>query len=89
MHQPIPEQGKWLKQVVQGFFNYHAVPTNSSAIGAFRHHVIDLWRRALRRRSQTADVTWAWMTKLADDWLPRPRILHDWPTARFDVRYPR
>jgi hypothetical protein len=23
----IPEQGKWLRQVVTGFFNYHAVPT--------------------------------------------------------------
>ena len=28
MHQPIPEQGEWLRQVVTGFFNYHAVPTN-------------------------------------------------------------
>ena len=52
MHQPIPEQGKWLRQVVSGYFNYHAVPTNSRALGAFRHHVTDLWRRTLRRRSQ-------------------------------------
>jgi RNA-directed DNA polymerase len=22
MHQSIPEQGKWLKQVITGFFNY-------------------------------------------------------------------
>src|SRR5205809_3461323 len=29
MHQSIPEQGKWLKQVVNGYFNYHAVPTNT------------------------------------------------------------
>ena len=28
MHQPIPVQGKWLGQVVSGYFNYHAVPTN-------------------------------------------------------------
>jgi hypothetical protein len=28
MHQSIPEQGKWLKQVITGFFNYHAVPTD-------------------------------------------------------------
>jgi len=27
-HQPIPVQGKWLRQVVKGYFNYHAVPTN-------------------------------------------------------------
>ena len=28
-HQPIPVQGKWLKQVVTGHFAYYAVPTNS------------------------------------------------------------
>ena len=32
MHQPIPEQGAWLRQVMTGFFNYHAVPTNSAAL---------------------------------------------------------
>ena len=52
MHQPIPEQGKWLKQVVSGFFAYHAVPTNGRALAAFRDRVIELWRRTLRRRSQ-------------------------------------
>ena len=26
MHQPIPEQGKWLKQVVTDYLAYHAVP---------------------------------------------------------------
>jgi RNA-directed DNA polymerase len=31
MHRPIPEQGKWLGQVVRGYFNYHAVPTNGRA----------------------------------------------------------
>src|SRR6516162_3508289 len=25
MHQPIPEQGRWLAQVVRGYFAYHAV----------------------------------------------------------------
>ena len=50
-HQPIPEQGKWLAQVVRGYFAYHAVPTNSASIRAFRHYVVDLWRRSLSRRS--------------------------------------
>jgi RNA-directed DNA polymerase len=44
MHQPIPATGKWLTQVVSGFFAYHAVPTNGAAIGAFRYHVTILWR---------------------------------------------
>jgi RNA-directed DNA polymerase len=88
-HQPIPEQGRWLRQLVTGFFAYHAVPTNSTALGAFRHHVTRLWRRSLMRRSQKAKLSWARMGKLADKWLPRPRILHPWPSVRFAVRHPR
>ncbi len=82
MHHPVPEQGKWLRQVVSGFFNYHAVPTNSAALGCFRYHVTELWRRSLRRRSQKAKVTWIRMGKLTDDWLPKPQILHPWPECR-------
>ena len=36
-HQPIPKQGKWLGEVVSGFFAYHAVPTNLQALAAFRN----------------------------------------------------
>jgi group II intron reverse transcriptase/maturase len=89
MHEPIPEQGKWLRSVVTGFFNYHAVPTNSDALVAFRYYVTVLWHRSLRRRSQKDAVGWERMGKLASDWLPRPRILHPWPSVRFAVRHPR
>ena len=84
-HQPIPEQGKWLRQVVTGHFVYYAVPTNSRALSAFRQHVTDLWRRTLRRRSQRDGTTWDRIAKLADDWLPKPHILHPWPSQRFAV----
>ena len=89
MHQSIPVQGKWLGQVVKGYFNFHAVPTNSRALGVFRHRVTLLWRRVLERRSHKAEMTWERMRKLANDWLPRPRVLHPWPSARFAVRHPR
>ena len=89
MHQPIPDQGNWLKQVVTGHFAYYAVPTNSRALSAFRHFVTDLWRHSLRRRSQKDGFTWKRMAKLADDWLPKPRVLHPWPDARFAVKHPR
>jgi RNA-directed DNA polymerase len=89
MHQPIPEQGKWLRQVVRGYFNYHAVPTNAHALAVFRHHVTDLWRRTLRRRSQKDRMTWERMTKLVSDWLPEPIIRHPWPSDRFAVTHPR
>ena len=89
MHQPIPKQGKWLWYVVNGYFNYHAVPTNARALDVFRHHVTDLWRRTLRRRSQKDRTTWDRIAQLAEEWLPRPRILHPWPNVRFAVKHPR
>jgi group II intron reverse transcriptase/maturase len=89
MHADIADQGRWLGQVVRGFFNYHAVPTNSRSIAAFRHYVLDIWRRTLRRRSQKDGTTWDRMTKLQDQWLPEPRILHPWPSQRFIAKHPR
>ena len=87
--QPIPEQGRWLKLVITGYYAYHAVPTNSRSLGAFRDHVVRLWGRTLRRRSQKHASTWERMGKVADDWLPQPRILHPWPSIRFAVKHPR
>jgi RNA-directed DNA polymerase len=37
MHEPLPEQGRWLGQVVRGYFAYDAVPTNAKSLCAFRH----------------------------------------------------
>src|SRR3954470_1262698 len=89
MPEPIPEVGKWLGQIVAGYFAYHAVPTNSMALHAFRYHVAVLWHRQLCRRSQRAYLVWEQMAKLVDEFLPKPRILHPWPSVRFAVKYPR
>ena len=89
MHQPIPEQGKWLSRIVTGYFNYHAVPTNRPALVVFRDRITDLWRRTLRRRSQKDGLTWDRMAKLVDDFLPKPLLRHPWPNERFAVRHPR
>jgi len=89
MHQSIPEQGKWLAQVVRGYFAYHAVPNNIGSLQAFRSHVTDLWRRALRRRSQKDHILWTRIAKIADHWLPTPKILHKWPWQRFRAKHPR
>ena len=89
MHLPIPEQGKRLWQVLSGWLAYHAVPTNFRALQIFRDQVTKRWRRSLSRRSQRGGVTWERMRKIADEWLPRPRILHPWPRTRFAVQHPR
>jgi RNA-directed DNA polymerase len=89
MHQPIPDQGKWLCYVVSGYFNYHAVPTNSGALVTFRTEIARRWRRALTRRSERTKINWKQMKQLIDTWLPPPRILHPWPDKRFAVSHPR
>jgi RNA-directed DNA polymerase len=89
MHHTIPSLGKWLRRVVQGYFNYHAVPTNSEALSAFLHHVVILLGRTLRRRSEKDNTPWQKVAQIAARWLPKPRIRHPWPNLRFAVIYPR
>src|SRR5215510_8431085 len=48
-HEPIPEQGQWLRSVVQGHLAYYAVPGNIHAVATFRTQVTRHWYRALRR----------------------------------------
>jgi RNA-directed DNA polymerase len=88
-HLPIPEVGRWLRSVVRGHLAYYAVPTNIDAVSAFCDQVKRHWLRALRRRSQRTNTTWERMGRLADRWVPKPRVLHPYPEQRFDARYPR
>ena len=89
MHDPTALTGKWLQSVLQGYFNYHAVPGNLSRLCIFRNRVIRLWRWALRRRGQKRRPNWARMSRLAQRWLPVPRALHPYPAARFAAHHPR
>jgi RNA-directed DNA polymerase len=89
MHQPIPEQGRWLGQVLRGYFAYHAIPTNCPSLVAFHRYVLWLWARTLRRRSQRDRTSWSRLARLAAEFLPSPRVQHPWPEARFLVTHPR
>ena len=60
-----------------------------SLMSAFLSHVTNLWRRTLKWRSQKDGMTWERIKRLAEHWLPKPRILHPWPDRRFAVRHPR
>src|SRR6202158_109695 len=58
MHEPIPEQGKWLRAVVGGHSRYYGVPMNQPALTIFRFRVGWYWHRSLSRRSQNGRVPW-------------------------------
>lgn len=85
-HDPVPEQGAWLRSVVQGHLVYYAVPGNTDAVQEFRTQAARHWYKALRRRSQKTRLTWTRMNRLADRWLPRARVRHPYPAQRFAAR---
>ena len=84
-HERIADTGDWLRSVVQGYFNYHAVPGNFATLQTYRREVARAWLRALRRRSQKHRLTWERFAKIVDQYLPKPRILHPYPEVRFDA----
>lgn len=88
-HDGTEVQGRWLAQVLRGWLAYYAVPMSAPAITAFRHHLIERWLRAIRRRGQKHRLSWRRMKVIADRYLPYPRILHPWPEQRFLVTHPR
>jgi RNA-directed DNA polymerase len=89
MHDAMPQTGAWLRAVVQGHFNYYAVPGNLDSLGVFRQRVLGRWWRVLCRRSQKRRLTWARMLAVAKHWLPHPRVLHPYPEQRFAASHPR
>jgi len=89
MHDPVRQTGQCLKSVVQGHFNYYAVPGNLDSLGEFRERVVGHWWRSLRRRSQKHPISWKRTLALANRWLPQPRVLHLYPALRFAASHPR
>jgi RNA-directed DNA polymerase len=88
-HDPPAQVGEWLRKVVQGYYQYHAVPGNLNQLSAFRHRLCRLWRAVLNRRSQRGERPWQRLNLLLERWIPFPRVLHPYPQARFTARHLR
>ena len=88
-HKPSAAQGAGRRSGVRGYEGSYAVPTHGRLMAACRQAVQGYGRRTLRRRSQRHRLPWERLERCADRWLPKPRILHLWPDARFAVKPPR
>ena len=88
MHDRTSQVGEWLRKVVTGYYQYHAVPGNIAQLRIFRKRVNRLWRNVLVRRSQTARKKWEKFTPVFERWITPPRILHPYPEARFYATHP-
>jgi RNA-directed DNA polymerase len=82
MHEPIALVGEWLRKVVMGYFQYHAIPGNLDRLSVFRHRLRQLWAFVIRRRSQRSRANWQRLNPLLDRWIPQPRVLHPYPLER-------
>ena len=72
-HDRISQVGAWLRKVVTGYYQYHAVPGNIDQLRTFRQRVNRLWRNVLVRRSQRAKKKWESLTPVFSRWIPIPR----------------
>lgn len=88
-HEPTARVGEWLKRVVLGYYQYHAVPGNSDQLALFQCRLRVLWRNILFRRSQKGRKSRKRLRKLMDRWIPIPRVLHPYPMERFCAIHPR
>lgn len=84
-HEPIADTGAWLRSVLLGFYEYHAVPGNLRALGRFRRAVERMWRHELRCRSDKRKPTWEQLKPIFARWLPAPVVVHPIPSVRFDA----
>jgi RNA-directed DNA polymerase len=81
----IPEMGAYLRSVVLGHMRYYGVPLNLKALQRFRYAIGKLWKKALQRRSQRAQICWDRINRHIYRWLPPVHICHPFPTARLGV----
>jgi hypothetical protein len=84
-HEPIPQQGKWLRSVLLGHYRYYGVPLNWPALAEFRTQVLRLWTHALRRRGQKSRMTPTRRYRWERTWFPAPHIYHPYPWQRLHV----
>ena len=82
-HESVAIVGKWLNRVVQGYFNYHAVPGNLYRLAGVRSEICRAWRHALMRRSQRHRLPWDRFSRIANRFIPPVRNMHPHHEERF------
>lgn len=91
MHDSLSSVGTWLRSVLVGHRNYYGVPGNMPRVQRFHSAALRLWLRVIRRRSQKGAAAWPWtrFSRLALRMIPRPRVAHPFPDARFAATHSR
>ena len=79
MHAPVREQHRWLRQVLNGHYQYFGVIFNYRSLRVFKECVVRYWRKALGKRSQKGRMNWTTYRQLLTAFpLPEPAIHQAW-----------
>ena len=89
MNEKMKDTREWLRAVVRGYYQYHAIPLNEKRLRTFRYEVLRMWWWQLRRRSQRSRWTWERFREKLGHLIPEVEILHPYPEVRFASKYPR
>ena len=87
-HQARRTSKSFGESITYGYYQYHAVPGNTTQLRIFKLRVCRLWQSVLVRRSQRAQMRWERLTPVLNRWIPPPRVLHPYPDARFYATHP-
>jgi hypothetical protein len=72
---PVVLQHRWLRQVLNGHYQYFSVIFNYRSLRVFKECVFRYWRKALGKRSQKGRMNWAIYRQLLITFpLPEPAI---------------
>lgn len=88
-HRPVRETARWLCSVIRGHINYFAIHGNLNSVYLFIYEISRSWYRSLCRRSQRKRLNWEKFQKYLEPLLPRVKIMHEYPSIRFDAKYSR
>ena len=86
MHSDVTDTAKWLGKVVDGWLNYHAVPTSSRYLNRFAVRLKRVWLSIMRRGSQKDRFSWERIARPTAKHRPKLTIRHPWPIQRLAVR---
>ena len=89
MHEPLALVGEWLRKVVPGYYQYHAIPGNLDRLSRLWASVATALADHLAAPEPTWRSPWDRLRRLLDRWIPPPRVLHPYPEARFAASHPR
>ena len=91
MHHSLKSVGEWLRSVLTGHRNYYGIPGNMYRVKEVYCAALKLWLHVIRRRSQKGADVWPWkrFLRLVERMIPRLRVAHPFPEARFVANYSR